>query len=131
MILRSSDDIINLVLYSVKEGYSVPDVSKRFKISKKTVRRWLHNYADEVDLNKPISTRLIYNSNPPYSPEFNPIELAFNKVKCNYRKCNHENMINDINQSNAMRHATITSSDCQGFYEHSFDTKRSFIQKYN
>ena len=37
--------------------------------------------------------------NPPYSPEFNPIELAFNKVKRNYRKCNHENMLNDINQS--------------------------------
>ena len=26
--------------------------------------------------------------NSPYSPEFNPIELAFNKVKSNYRKCN-------------------------------------------
>ena len=49
--------------------------------------------------------------NPPYSPEFNPIELAFNKVKRNYRKCDHENMLNDINQS----FDTITSSDCQGF----------------
>ena len=61
--------------------------------------------------------------NPPYSPEFNPIELAFNKVKSNYRKCNHENMLNDINQS----FAKITSSDCQGFYNHSYN----FIQKYN
>ena len=61
--------------------------------------------------------------NPPYSPEFNPIELAFNKVKRNYRKCDHENMLNDINQS----FETITSSDCQGFYKHSYD----FIQKYN
>lgn len=61
--------------------------------------------------------------NPPYSPEFNPIELAFNKIKRNYRKYDHENMLNDINQS----FDTITSSDCQGFYNHSYD----FIQKYN
>ena len=60
--------------------------------------------------------------NPPYSPEFNPIELAFNKIKRNYRKCNHENMEDDINQS----FETITSIDCQGFYKHSND----FIQKY-
>ena len=28
-------------------------------------------------------------------------KLAFNKVKRNYRKCDHENMLNDINQSYA------------------------------
>lgn len=60
--------------------------------------------------------------NPPYSPEFNPIELAFNKVKCKYRKLEHENMLNDIQQS----FATITSNDCQGFYRHA----NKFIQKY-
>ena len=55
--------------------------------------------------------------------KFNPIELAFNKVKRNYRKFDHENMLNDINLS----FETITSSDCQGFYNHSYN----FIQKYN
>ena len=30
--------------------------------------------------------------NPPYSPEFNPIELAFNKVKSNYQNKNWSKM---------------------------------------
>ena len=41
-----SDDIINLVLRSVKEGYSVSEASKMFKISIKTVRRWINLYMD-------------------------------------------------------------------------------------
>ena len=60
--------------------------------------------------------------NPPYSPEFNPIELAFNKVKGKYRQLEHDDMLNDINKS----FATITSTDCKGFYEHS----NKFIEKY-
>ena len=51
-----SDDIINLVVYSVKEGSSATDVSKRFKISIKTVRRWLQKYSDKVNVNMPIRT---------------------------------------------------------------------------
>ena len=41
-----SDDIINLVLRSVKEGYSVSEVSKLFKISIKTVHRLINLYMD-------------------------------------------------------------------------------------
>ena len=46
-----SDDIINLVLRSVKEGYSVSEVSKLFKISIKTVHRWINLYMDNMNSN--------------------------------------------------------------------------------
>ena len=43
-----------------------------------------------------------YNNNiyllyiPPYTPEFNPIELIFSILKNNFRKLNHDNIIDDI-----------------------------------
>ena len=37
---------------------------------------------------------MIYN--PPYTPEFNPIELIFNKLKIEFKKLNHNNMYNEI-----------------------------------
>lgn len=60
--------------------------------------------------------------NPAYSPEFNPIELAFNKVKRKYREYNHENMLEDIDNS----FRTITNNNCQEFYKKS----NEFINKY-
>ena len=60
--------------------------------------------------------------NPAYSPEFNPIELAFNKVKCLYRQMEHENMLSDINRS----FLHVTENDCKKFYNHS----QKFIQRY-
>ena len=38
--------------------------------------------------------KMIYN--PPYSPEFNPIELIFNKVKTEYKKLDHKNIKDEI-----------------------------------
>ena len=39
---------------------------------------------------------MIYN--PLYTPEFNPIELIFNKLKTEFKKLNHKNLIDDIKQ---------------------------------
>ena len=39
---------------------------------------------------------MIYN--PPYTPEFNPIELIFNKLKTEFKKFDHKNIYNDINK---------------------------------
>jgi transposase len=36
---------------------------------------------------------------PAYTPEFNPIELFFSTVKKYYKKLNHVNLINDIDES--------------------------------
>ena len=46
-----SDDIINLVLNSVREGISVPQVAKMYKLSTKTVYRWINLYMDIVNIN--------------------------------------------------------------------------------
>jgi len=40
--------------------------------------------------------KMVYN--PPYSPEFNPIELIFNKVKTEYKKLDHKNIKNEITE---------------------------------
>ena len=52
--------------------------------------------------------------NPAYSPEFNPIELMFNKCKIEFRKLNHVNLVDDINYVLNK----ITSTDCERFYNH-------------
>ena len=56
---------------------------------------------------------------PPYSPDLNPIELAFAHVKA-YLKAN-EMMLqatNDIGEMVLMAFATITQEDCLGWLEH-------------
>lgn len=60
--------------------------------------------------------------NPPYSPEFNPIEYAFNKVKCIFRKEKHDNFIADIERA----FSSITQNDCINFIKKT----ESFINKY-
>jgi transposase len=53
---------------------------------------------------------------PPYSPQYNPIELAFSKIKSTYRKLNfiqdtlEDNILTSIN--------SITLSDLKAFYRH-------------
>ena len=37
---------------------------------------------------------MVYN--PPYTPEFNPIELVFNKLKTEFRKITHKNNKEEI-----------------------------------
>ena len=52
--------------------------------------------------------------NPAYTPEFNPIELMFNKCKINFKKLDHINIIQDIKDSLDI----ITSTNCQNFYNY-------------
>lgn len=66
---------------------------------------------------------LIINTNnkvlytPPYSPDYNPIELAFSKIKNTYRKLNFvEN--NTIEENIHLSIQNITSNDCKGFFTH-------------
>jgi len=46
------------------------------------------NYCVENNIN------MVYN--PPYTPEFNPIELIFNKLKTEFRKITHKNIKEEI-----------------------------------
>jgi transposase len=54
---------------------------------------------------------------PPYSPDFNPIELAFSKVKTHLRRAGARTRAElDTALSAALR--TITSQDAQGWFAH-------------
>ena len=53
---------------------------------------------------------------PPYSPDYNPIELAFSKVKYVIKSMEMEmQAINDIETIVLSAFATITPADCQGW----------------
>jgi transposase len=69
-----------------------------------------------------LNDNIILKYNPPYSPEFNPIELAFNKMKIEFRKLNHQTLDNDIMQSVS----TISSENCKAFYRKTAE----FINQY-
>ena len=62
--------------------------------------------------------------NVPYSPEFNPIEIMFSKLKKIVRDCNNNNNIKQLslNITNAM--SSITTNDFINFFNHSFDKLR-------
>ena len=53
---------------------------------------------------------------PPYSPDYNPIELAFSKVKYMIRSMEMEmQAIDDIETIVLSAFSTITVSDCQAW----------------
>ena len=69
-----------------------------------------------------VDNNIILKYNPPYSPEFNPIELAFNKMKIEFKKLSHDNLIKDI----IFAYNTITTENCAAFFKKSYE----FMQKY-
>ena len=54
---------------------------------------------------------------PPYSPELNPIEEAFSKVKTELKSI--ETYISDIETAVLASFSTISASDCRGWISHS------------
>ena len=80
----------------------------------------IHHSKIVKEFSKNNDINLIYN--PPYSPEFNPIELIFNKLKTEFKKLNHKNLIDDIKQCLKK----ITNEDINKSLNHSL----KFINKY-
>ena len=54
---------------------------------------------------------------PPYSPDYNPIELAFSKVKYCIKSMESEMFVLDIDTIIIAAFASITQSDCQGWIQ--------------
>lgn len=52
---------------------------------------------------------------PPYSPDYNPIELTFSKVKCAIKAMEAEILTLDIDTILLAAFATVTQSDCQAW----------------
>ena len=79
---------------------------------------------DNLSAHKSKTTRLRFENagiqlcyQPPYSPDFNPIELMWSKVKASLRSAKartQEQLYRAITQALAQ----ITSSDIQGFFRH-------------
>lgn len=56
---------------------------------------------------------------PPYSPDFNPIELMWSKIKTFLRAAKARTR-QELDQAIADALSTITSEDAQGFFRHCF-----------
>ena len=58
---------------------------------------------------------------PPYSPDFNPIEELFSKVKYNLKKCEDEMPhITDVETLLLASFAMVTENDCRGWINHQY-----------
>lgn len=67
--------------------------------------------------------KLSFRYNPPYSPEFNPIEIIFSKMKTLYRNLEHINIIDDIiNTINK-----INKNDLSNSYKHTFNIIKNYL----
>ena len=62
-----------------------------------------------------VGTRLVYL--PPYSPDFNPIELAWSKFK-NHLRTKAARRRRALARAIHTGLATITSDDAHGFFRH-------------
>ncbi len=56
---------------------------------------------------------------PPYSPDLNPIELAFSKVKAALKELEFSMITSDVDTIMLTAFATITQQDCQGWISES------------
>lgn len=62
-----------------------------------------------------INANILYT--PPYSPEYNPIELAFSKIKTIYRKQCLETDLTKLERiNNSIK--SLSALDCQNFFKH-------------
>ncbi len=63
--------------------------------------------------------------NVPYSPQFNPIECMFSKIKKNIKDYNNNNTTNILKSNIISSLKKITSTDLNNFFNHSFNKLRN------
>ena len=74
----------------------------------------IHNVAEVKTVLEEVGILVHYF--PPYSPDFNPIEETFSKVKYELRVHNED--ITDIETLLLNRFTSIRTEDCRGWVEH-------------
>ena len=52
-----SDDVINFVLFALREGITIQNLMNRYHVSKRTIYRWCNLYMSEVKQNKRIQPK--------------------------------------------------------------------------
>ncbi len=80
----------------------------------------IHHYTKLKKYCSDNKINLIYT--PPYSPEFNPIELVFSEIKTIFRKLEHKKLETDI----IISIAGVNTNNFQNYYNHSL----KFIHEY-
>lgn len=63
---------------------------------------------------------------PPYSPDFNPIEMVFSQFKSNIKYLNNDDFAHMISESFSI----ISSINLNNFYKYSFETYLKTIEQY-
>jgi transposase len=77
----------------------------------------IHHNSDWIDMVKCAGGHVEFL--PPYSPDFNPIELAFSAIKAYLRRHNELIEMNDDNEyCLLMACAQISASKAMGFFKH-------------
>ena len=74
-----------------------------------------HKVAGVRELIEKAGAKLLYL--PPYSPDLNPIEMAFSKLKALLRKA-AKRTFEDVVDEIAKAISKISPSDCKGFFSH-------------
>lgn len=74
-----------------------------------------HKVAGVREAIEEVGARLEYL--PPYSPDFNPIELMWSKVKQGLKSRNPRNA-RQLHKAAGVAFASVTPTDCLGFFSH-------------
>ena len=77
----------------------------------------IHHCREVVESLKDIG--VLVHFLPPYSPDLNPIEEMFSKIKIELKSIEQETIIEDIEAAVLASFTTITPSDCKNWISHS------------
>lgn len=75
------------------------------------------------------NNKLNFLFNVPYSPEFNPIEFMFSKLKRNIRNYSNNDQLSTLISNIKSSINKVTSCDLTNYFKHSFDTLRNYLKK--
>ena len=73
----------------------------------------IHYYQDVMHMIQAVGALVHFL--PPYSPDYNPIEEAFSKLKSSMKAMKQEAQVMDIDTVVLSGFTTITPSDCEGW----------------
>ena len=119
-----------LVSYKIIDGSVNTDIYLNFIKENTNIFKNNEIYQDNARIHHAIKVKeyaaknnIKLKYNPAYTPEFNPIELFFNKCKIEFKKLDHINLKDDIK----LILKKITSNDCQQFYDHTLKCFNKYI----
>lgn len=110
------------VFYDFTEQYLLPQLQPFNGLNEQSVvvmdNCSIHHIPDIIRMIEEVGA--LVHLLPPYSPDLNPIEMAFSKVKSNIKDLEDSLPNSDIETVMMKAFATITPQDCQGWISHCF-----------